>query len=155
MCIRDSPLGATDTSTAPGNEAVKSVASLVSVTGNDATVNMKSNYPTVDKKIIPAQSGSGLTVGAIVNPSWEGIHQGVLGEDDENAPEDTIAPHGAADEKKAEDFAIGDTVTYQLTSNCLLYTSDAADEEDSVDLGGRRLIKKKKKAKKRNSDLFR
>ena len=26
---------------------------------------------------------------------------------------------------------------------CLLYTSDAADEEDSVDLGGRRLIKKK------------
>src|SRR5665648_832548 len=27
----------------------------------------------------------------------------------------------------------------------LLYTSDAADEEDSVDLGGRRIIKKKKK----------
>ena len=23
---------------------------------------------------------------------------------------------------------------------CLLYTSDAADEEDSVDLGGRRII---------------
>ena len=45
------PLGATDTSTAPGNEAVKSVASLVSVTGTDATVNMKSNYPTVVKKV--------------------------------------------------------------------------------------------------------
>ena len=27
---------------------------------------------------------------------------------------------------------------------CLLYTSDAADEEDSVDLGGRRITKKKK-----------
>eukprot|EP00828_Plagiopyla_frontata_P002455 TRINITY_DN1037_c0_g1_i7.p3 TRINITY_DN1037_c0_g1~~TRINITY_DN1037_c0_g1_i7.p3 ORF type:complete len:159 (+),score=34.60 TRINITY_DN1037_c0_g1_i7:244-720(+) len=27
---------------------------------------------------------------------------------------------------------------------CLLYTSDAADEEDSVDLGGRRIIIKKK-----------
>src|SRR5664280_1922527 len=27
---------------------------------------------------------------------------------------------------------------------CLLYTSDAADEEDSVDIGGRRIIKKKK-----------
>ena len=26
---------------------------------------------------------------------------------------------------------------------CLLYTSGAADEEDSVDLGGRRIIKKK------------
>eukprot|EP00658_Telonema_sp_P-2_P059702 TRINITY_DN48843_c0_g1_i1.p2 TRINITY_DN48843_c0_g1~~TRINITY_DN48843_c0_g1_i1.p2 ORF type:complete len:102 (-),score=8.12 TRINITY_DN48843_c0_g1_i1:44-349(-) len=31
---------------------------------------------------------------------------------------------------------------------CLLYTSDAADEEDSVDLGGRRIMKKKKKRKK-------
>ena len=28
--------------------------------------------------------------------------------------------------------------------SCLLYTSDAADEEDSVDLGGCRTIKKKK-----------
>ena len=27
---------------------------------------------------------------------------------------------------------------------CLLYTSDAADERSSVDLGGRRIIKKKK-----------
>src|SRR5674536_401556 len=32
-----------------------------------------------------------------------------------------------------------------LARLCLLYTSDAADEEDSVDLGGRRIIKKKKK----------
>ena len=30
---------------------------------------------------------------------------------------------------------------------CLLYTSDAADERSSVDLGGRRIIKKKKKIK--------
>ena len=108
------PLGATDTSTAPGNETVKSVASLVSVTGDDATVNMKSNYPTVDKKIIPAQSGSGIKVDAIVDGSWEGSHQMEL--DDENESEDAIAPHGAADEKKAGDFGIGDTVTYQLTS---------------------------------------
>ena len=27
--------------------------------------------------------------------------------------------------------------------SCLLYTSDAADERSSVDLGGRRIIKKK------------
>lgn len=108
------PLGATDTSTAPGNEKVKSVVSLVSVTGIDATVNMKSNYPTVDKKIIPAQSGSGITIGAIVNGNWEGNHQMEL--DDENESEDTIAPHGATDEKKVGDFGIGDTVTYQLTS---------------------------------------
>ena len=31
-----------------------------------------------------------------------------------------------------------------LPTACLLYTSDAADERSSVDLGGRRIIKKKK-----------
>ena len=30
-----------------------------------------------------------------------------------------------------------------LFASCLLYTSDAADERSSVDLGGRRIIKKK------------
>lgn len=45
------PLGATDTSTAPGNETVKSVASLVSVTDTTVSINMKSNYPTVVKKV--------------------------------------------------------------------------------------------------------
>ena len=30
----------------------------------------------------------------------------------------------------------------EIGGACLLYTSDAADEEDSVDLGGRRIIKK-------------
>ena len=32
----------------------------------------------------------------------------------------------------------------ELFQLCLLYTSDAADERSSVDLGGRRIIKKKK-----------
>ena len=108
------PKGATDTSTAPGVQTYTSVASLVSVTGTDATVNMKSNYPTVDKKLIPSQSGNGIKVDAIVDGSWEGNHQMEL--EDENGSEDAIAPHGAADEKKAGDFGIGDTVTYQLTS---------------------------------------
>ena len=35
------------------------------------------------------------------------------------------------------------------SNSCLLYTSDAADEEDSVDLGGRRIIKKKKEQNKK------
>ena len=108
------PKGATDTSTAPGKKTYTSAASLVNITAETATINMKSNYPTVDKKIIQAQSGSGITVGAIVNGSWEGNHQLEL--EDENDPEDTIAPRGAADGKKAEDFGIGDTITYQLTS---------------------------------------
>src|SRR5664279_6330386 len=38
-----------------------------------------------------------------------------------------------------------DVSTFSDGLPCLLYTSDAADEEDSVDLGGRRIIKKKKK----------
>src|SRR5664279_3729791 len=43
------------------------------------------------------------------------------------------------EQEKPEAFLVlGDT-----NSCCLLYTSDAADEEDSVDLGGRRIIKKK------------
>lgn len=45
------PLGATDTSVAPGTgQDYTSVASLVSVTDTNVTVNMKSNYPTVVKK---------------------------------------------------------------------------------------------------------
>ena len=34
---------------------------------------------------------------------------------------------------------------HELLLTCLLYTSDAADERSSVDLGGRRIIKKKKR----------
>ena len=37
------------------------------------------------------------------------------------------------------------TVIDKLHYGCLLYTSDAADERSSVDLGGRRIIKKKNK----------
>ena len=36
-----------------------------------------------------------------------------------------------------------------LNDVCLLYTSDAADERSSVDLGGRRIIKKKKNEENR------
>ena len=37
---------------------------------------------------------------------------------------------------------------------CLLYTSDAADERSSVDLGGRRIIKKKQTAMVENATLI-
>ena len=39
----------------------------------------------------------------------------------------------------------GRALCYNRVRLCLLYTSDAADERSSVDLGGRRIIKKKKK----------
>ena len=38
---------------------------------------------------------------------------------------------------------------------CLLYTSDAADERSSVDLGGRRIINKKKEEKKNKKNTIR
>ena len=44
-------------------------------------------------------------------------------------------------------FSTGDKTTdlfSRVYIPCLLYTSDAADERSSVDLGGRRIIKKKK-----------
>eukprot|EP00658_Telonema_sp_P-2_P084373 TRINITY_DN9355_c0_g1_i7.p1 TRINITY_DN9355_c0_g1~~TRINITY_DN9355_c0_g1_i7.p1 ORF type:complete len:118 (+),score=43.34 TRINITY_DN9355_c0_g1_i7:148-501(+) len=44
----------------------------------------------------------------------------------------------------------GISLPQQRSAPCLLYTSDAADEEDSVDLGGRRIIKKKKKNMEKN-----
>ena len=43
------------------------------------------------------------------------------------------------------------TIPYK---SCLLYTSDAADEEDSVDLGGRRIIKKKTTLNNQRNRLF-
>ena len=108
------PKGATDTSTAPGNQTYTSAASLVSITAETATINMKSNYPTVDKKLIPSQSGNGIKVDAIVNDKWETVEQ--LEIEDENDAEDAIAPFALARNEKAGDFGIGDTVTYQLTS---------------------------------------
>ena len=49
-------------------------------------------------------------------------------------------------------MAVGAGIKYYATPvvgirlhTCLLYTSDAADERSSVDLGGRRIIKKKTK----------
>src|SRR5664280_3247646 len=40
----------------------------------------------------------------------------------------------------AEKIGMNPTLLSQYVRGCLLYTSDAADEEDSVDLGGRRII---------------
>ena len=44
---------------------------------------------------------------------------------------------------RSADLLLCPNCGYDLRSTCLLYTSDAADERSSVDLGGRRIIKKK------------
>eukprot|EP00825_Cyclidium_porcatum_P031108 TRINITY_DN3290_c0_g1_i1.p2 TRINITY_DN3290_c0_g1~~TRINITY_DN3290_c0_g1_i1.p2 ORF type:complete len:140 (+),score=20.95 TRINITY_DN3290_c0_g1_i1:194-613(+) len=51
-----------------------------------------------------------------------------------------------AKEIKSEQISKGGRVYYRI-STCLLYTSDAADDMQCVDLGGRRIIKKKKNTK--------
>ena len=45
--------------------------------------------------------------------------------------------------KKFGDKLIFAETDFGWYGSCLLYTSDAADERSSVDLGGRRIIKKK------------
>ena len=48
----------------------------------------------------------------------------------------------------------GTIVKMRSTWGCLLYTSDAADEQRGVDLGGRRIIKKKKKQRKKKKTKY-
>lgn len=94
-----------------------SPAILQDVDGTAAvTVTLKSEYPTVAKKIIPTtpNTSGGITVDAIVDGTWEGNHQMEL--DDPIDGEDNIAPYEAEDEKAASNAAIGDIVTYQLKS---------------------------------------
>ena len=45
--------------------------------------------------------------------------------------------------KKSRPAFLQNGITNFQDADCLLYTSDAADERSSVDLGGRRIIKKK------------
>ena len=50
---------------------------------------------------------------------------------------------GAARQVDAQISSLGANNLTIRPGACLLYTSDAADERSSVDLGGRRIIKKK------------
>ena len=94
----------------------KSPAILQDVDGTtEVAVYLKSEYPTVEKKIIPTtNTPGGTSVDAIVDGSWDGSHHMEL--DDPIDGEDNIAPYGATDEKPASNAAIGDIVTYQLKS---------------------------------------
>ena len=55
---------------------------------------------------------------------------------------DEAVPQAAQPVLAVAEFVIRDVT---VDHACLLYTSDAADERSSVDLGGRRIIKKKNK----------
>ena len=64
---------------------------------------------------------------------------------DDTIPEFVVV--STPDTLKENFTAIYSSLTFALDSICLLYTSDAADERSSVDLGGRRIIKKKTRSK--------
>ena len=57
----------------------------------------------------------------------------------------TAGAHHVADPKGDHAISVGKLMRQSVSrcTGCLLYTSDAADERSSVDLGGRRIIKKK------------
>src|SRR5664279_2140324 len=64
---------------------------------------------------------------------------------DENSIQPTVVNTCEEFANAQSDFEIDfcDVKGQENIKSCLLYTSDAADEEDSVDLGGRSIIKKK------------
>ena len=81
------------------------------------------------------------------------------GQDEPDAPEggEVLGRRRAGDVEDRRDLADAELVSFERGEDpqpravredlrgCLLYTSVAADERDSVDLGGSRDIKKKKK----------
>ena len=89
----------------------------------------------------------------------------------EDGIRDLVRSRGLGDVYKRQDGCVEVPVTAQLGANpgpnefltvtitgidpswgCLLYTSDAADERSSVDLGGRRIIKKKNRNERTDDD---
>ena len=108
------------------------------------------NYMRIGKRIAKTRKEKGLSQKDLakliqVNPStlslWEGGKQ---------VPPLSMARQLSKILTVDEKYLLGSsapTIDSIEPSNqlCLLYTSDAADEEDSVDLGGRGVIKKKKK----------
>ena len=62
--------------------------------------------------------------------------------------------YNAANDKKLANMQFDFDIQKKQGQICLLYTSDAADERSSVDLGGRRIIKKKKNERSVHIDLI-
>eukprot|EP00658_Telonema_sp_P-2_P067630 TRINITY_DN56556_c0_g1_i1.p1 TRINITY_DN56556_c0_g1~~TRINITY_DN56556_c0_g1_i1.p1 ORF type:complete len:173 (+),score=23.45 TRINITY_DN56556_c0_g1_i1:246-764(+) len=90
----------------------------------------------------------------VSNPPLSPLQDTLLSEEDSGAesstssvrhsrPRDTIRSIHALRFSPTTTPTVLSAIANDELPTCLLYTSDAADEEDSVDLGGRRIIKKK------------
>ena len=77
----------------------------------------------------------GLIIGRVITRNEQQINVGTV-----------VQLFAAQFAQRNDDEAIGRLICApgRQGQACLLYTSDAADERSSVDLGGRRIIKKKK-----------
>ena len=80
-----------------------------------------------------------------------GLAKRLLEEAKENADREAREIIASSIQRVTRDYVNEATISVVPIANdamkgriCLLYTSDAADERSSVDLGGRRIIKKKK-----------
>eukprot|EP00658_Telonema_sp_P-2_P054769 TRINITY_DN43568_c0_g1_i3.p1 TRINITY_DN43568_c0_g1~~TRINITY_DN43568_c0_g1_i3.p1 ORF type:complete len:648 (+),score=151.08 TRINITY_DN43568_c0_g1_i3:170-1945(+) len=122
------------------------------------------NAAAFDRLIMNHHSSSSpTTMGNRKSSSGSGASSPLLSQQQSNSSSfaNTItSPGGATASSGACHGGVSPAVVYQVNTShtvapicpvgsalifdCLLYTSDAADEEDSVDLGGRRIIKKKK-----------
>eukprot|EP00658_Telonema_sp_P-2_P035287 TRINITY_DN25688_c0_g1_i1.p1 TRINITY_DN25688_c0_g1~~TRINITY_DN25688_c0_g1_i1.p1 ORF type:complete len:152 (+),score=47.76 TRINITY_DN25688_c0_g1_i1:434-889(+) len=101
-----------------------------------------------------------ISLGAALAAAQAGVYQSTLRLDDDFAPPTLGSTVPALPYLRHLQFDVSDSTfgynpsdgtlpmprATEQRHGCLLYTSDAADEEDSVDLGGRRIIKKKKQS---------
>ena len=63
---------------------------------------------------------------------------------DRGLVDDVVDARGEDPLEVCRGLGVGQGSGVRHGASCLLYTSDAADERSSVDLGGRRIIKKQK-----------
>ena len=101
-------------------------------------MNLLANAPSADLK----NGGSPITIAGLSNNK---IETSVINNKCVIVSKDLSIPVLLSYDKSSGNVSQS-TITLEI--RCLLYTSDAADEQRGVDLGGRRIIKKKKKKKK-------
>ena len=103
------------------------------------------------RRVIKAESAFDAMINANVH---RGVHTlSTKATEAQEAAREIVRRHINAKHTHEVIFTSGTTAGLNLAafSLCLLYTSDAADERSSVDLGGRRIIKKNtKKTKTKN-----
>ena len=79
--------------------------------------------------------------------------QGGVGSPPSGAMQGVFAAQGMFPVPETDSFMINSGTNFLGNyAGCLLYTSDAADERSRVDLGGRRIIKKKNIQTKKNNN---